>query len=386
MQYMKSTFAEEVERERRPGGRVRRHQGPGDALLGGRAGVVPVLSRTTGPILAAVPTPPSTPAVVTSAALPRLTAAAPQVQPRDDEGTLLVDGSEVLAAVEAFRPVAPAHRRRGVRRPERHWREPADGRPGLPRGRDHRPRPSRRRPPHCPSSPVTAPPPLPPRAAVRCSHRRSEQAPGPPPADSPAACPRPHRSSAPAAPRGAPAAPVRPTPVLAPPGRGASTGARCRNRTRRRPTGELEAADRAAALGAGPLAGAGAGSGPGAGSPSPCCSAASPSRGSREPSTGRVVLDVSPPEARGRVRLTVGGGGPGGPHALPGACTPCRSGKVEILASADGFKPALVEASVGRAATRRPRCWSRCSARPPSRASPSSPSRTTRRCGSTARW
>ena len=77
---------------------------------------VPVLARTTGPILAAVPTPPSTPAVVKSASLPRLTAAAPQAQsPRDDEGTLLVDGSEVLASVEAVTAARPAHRRRGAR-------------------------------------------------------------------------------------------------------------------------------------------------------------------------------------------------------------------------------------------------------------------------------
>ena len=56
---------------------------------------------------------------------------------------------------------------------------------------------------------------------------------------------------------------------------------------------------------------------------------------------------MSPPEARGRVRLTVGGADLGVPthwpvvHSVP-------SGKVEVLASADGFKPALVEASVGR--------------------------------------
>src|SRR6185295_2662413 len=67
-------------------------------------GVVPVLPRNTGPILAAVPTPPSTPAVVKSASLPKLTAAAPVSQPREDEGTLLVDGSEVLASVDAARP------------------------------------------------------------------------------------------------------------------------------------------------------------------------------------------------------------------------------------------------------------------------------------------
>jgi hypothetical protein len=68
---------------------------------------------------------------------------------------------------------------------------------------------------------------------------------------------------------------------------------------------------------------------------------------SREPSTGRVVLDVSPPEARGRVRLTVGGTDLGMPTHWP-VVQAVPSGKVEILASADGFKPALVDATVGR--------------------------------------
>ena len=69
--------------------------------------------------------------------------------------------------------------------------------------------------------------------------------------------------------------------------------------------------------------------------------------GRREPDTGRVVLDVSPPEARGRVRLTVAGADLGVPTHWP-VVQPAPSGKVEILASADGFKPALVEATVGR--------------------------------------
>ena len=105
MQYMKSTFAEEVERERARLAEYADVKAPEGMLSEGGGGTVPVLARTTGPILAAVPTPPSTPAVVKSASLPRLTAAAPQAQsPRDDEGTLLVDGSEVLASVEASRP------------------------------------------------------------------------------------------------------------------------------------------------------------------------------------------------------------------------------------------------------------------------------------------
>ncbi|HET6982400.1 MAG TPA: hypothetical protein VFI53_09670, partial [Myxococcaceae bacterium] len=67
----------------------------------------------------------------------------------------------------------------------------------------------------------------------------------------------------------------------------------------------------------------------------------------REPATGRVVLDVSPPEARGRVRLTVAGTDLGVPTHWPVVQT-APSGKVEILASADGFRPALVETTVGR--------------------------------------
>src|SRR5262249_4247857 len=47
------------------------------------------------------------------------------------------------------------------------------------------------------------------------------------------------------------------------------------------------------------------------------------------PSTGRVVLDVSPPEARGRVRLTVDGADLGVPTHWP-VVQSVRSGKVEI--------------------------------------------------------
>jgi hypothetical protein len=103
MQYMKSTFAEEVERERARIAEYADIKAPEGMLTEVGVGV-PVLARNTGPILAAVPTPPATPAVVTSAALPKLTAAAPVAQPREDEGTLLVDGSEVLASVDAARP------------------------------------------------------------------------------------------------------------------------------------------------------------------------------------------------------------------------------------------------------------------------------------------
>src|SRR5262249_52641688 len=104
MQYMKSTFAEEVERERARMAEYADIKAPEGMLT--EAGVgVPVLARTTGPVLAAVPTPPSTPSVVRSAPLPKLTAAPPQQQPREDEGTRVVDNNEVLAWVEARPPV-----------------------------------------------------------------------------------------------------------------------------------------------------------------------------------------------------------------------------------------------------------------------------------------
>ncbi|HEY2437492.1 MAG TPA: protein kinase, partial [Solirubrobacteraceae bacterium] len=103
MQYMKSTFAEEVERERARMAEYADIKAPEGMVTDGGMGV-PVLARNTGPVLAAVPTPPSTPSVVRSAPLPKLTAAAPLSQPREDEGTLLVDGSEVLASVDAAHP------------------------------------------------------------------------------------------------------------------------------------------------------------------------------------------------------------------------------------------------------------------------------------------
>ncbi len=61
MQYMKSTFAEEVERER---ARIAEYAGikaPDSMATEAGGGMVPMLSRTTGPILAAVPTPPRPP-------------------------------------------------------------------------------------------------------------------------------------------------------------------------------------------------------------------------------------------------------------------------------------------------------------------------------------
>ena len=372
MQYMKSTFAEEVERERARMAEYADIKAPEGMLSEGGVGV-PVLARTTGPILAAVPTPPSTPAVVKSASLPRLTAAAPVSQPREDEGTLVVDGNEVLASVEAARPaVQPIVASEPQTDPERAGApseaEPGDDVPVSPVDETIvRLRPGVPTPPPTARLAPPAPPPLPPRppAPAKGAEGPSVTSPAPPPVEeiggvpvlatvgtpapegsTPEEAPAPApAAAAPQVPLPAPAEPVRESasrpasdgspadfpsisPVLA--GAGAS------------PTAELEAL---AALGA-PRSGRRLW---------PWAVAAIFLLGGasaawvlvREPSTGRVVLDVSPPEARGRVRLTVAGADLGVPTHWPVVQT-TPSGKVEILASADGFKPALVEASVGR--------------------------------------
>jgi len=339
MQYMKSTFAEEVERERARMAEYADIKAPEGMLGEGGMGTVPVLSRTTGPILAAVPTPPSTPAVVKSASLPRLTAAAPQTQPREDEGTLVVDGNEVLASVDAAAP-----RVQPIVGQDFPADEPADDvpvspvdetivrlRPGAPTPTDH-PR-------------AMEPPPMPSRAGPAAV---TEVVPAPSPTPLPTLEPEPavvaeavgDAYGAIALPPDAPL-PEQPLPLL--------------DETAEPPAvtyealppslGELEAADRAAARGGERprrhtwvwvavgiilLGGAGAAA-----------------VLLREPATGRVVLDVSPPEARGRVRLTVGGTDLGVPTHWP-VVQAVPSGKVEILASADGFKPALLDVAVGR--------------------------------------
>ena len=365
MQYMKSTFAEEVERERSRMAEYADVKAPEGMLSEGGVGTVPVLARTTGPILAAVPTPPSTPAVVRSASLPRLTAAAPQAQsPREDEGTLLVDGNEVFASVEAARPrVQPIVGLEPETDPERVGSaappepEPGDDAPVSPVDETIvRLRPEAPSPPAAERAVATAPPPLPPRQESPPAALAPSPVPTPPPAavaQSPAPAPPPVTSSERAP---APSSVSGPIPALAatPDGPLADAalsppeaqGGQAPEEPAALSTGELEAADRAAALGAGrssrgvwPWAWALSAIALGLGSAALLLL--------REPATGRVVLDVSPPEARGRVRLTVGGADLGVPthwpvvHSVP-------SGKVEVLASADGFKPALVEASVGR--------------------------------------
>jgi eukaryotic-like serine/threonine-protein kinase len=364
MQYMKSTFAEEVERERARLAEYADIKAPEGMLTEGGVGV-PVLARNTGPILAAVPTPPSTPSVVRSAPLPKLTAAAPVSQPREDEGTLLVDGSEVLASVDAAHPEVHAIVGSEPQTdPERAAAASGSGagddapvspvdetivriRPGVP-------------------TPVptgnVGPPPLPPRAAPAAPVPEAAPEPAPIPApveelagipvlatlgatDSgampvgPAAIPEP-----PPAPAQAGLAPVpratesRDFPSVSPALAGPASS----------PTAEMEALERTAfaagrarrrvwpwvAVGLVVVGGA-------------LAAVFAPSLLTREPATGRVVLDVSPPEARGRVRLTVAGTDLGVPTHWP-VVQSAPSGKVEILASADGFKPALVEALVGR--------------------------------------
>ena len=81
MQYMKSTFAEEVERERARMAEYADIKAP-EGMLTESGGAIPVLARNTGPILAAVPTPPPTPAVVVrGTSLPRLTCTVERLSP-----------------------------------------------------------------------------------------------------------------------------------------------------------------------------------------------------------------------------------------------------------------------------------------------------------------
>jgi len=370
MQYMKSTFAEEVERERARVAEYADIKAPEGMLTEVGVGV-PVLARNTGPILAAVPTPPSTPAVVTTAALPKLTAAAPVSQPREDEGTLLVDGSEVLASVDAARPkVQPIVGSDPRTDPERATGagEDADDAPVSPVDETIvRLRPGVPTPVPAAQATPPGPPPLPrPSAPVRAAEVAPEPiasspvAPAPPapeeevagvpvlgtvgsldagqtpPAEVPPEiiAPPPHAPEV-ASPHPPPTSPSREFPSISPALAGGSV------------TAELEALDHAVTLGA---ARAGRRVWPWAALLCVLALAAASAAWvvvRREPEVGRVVLDVSPPEARGRVRLTVAGADLGVPTHWP-VVQAAPAGTVEILASADGFKPALVEATVGR--------------------------------------
>jgi eukaryotic-like serine/threonine-protein kinase len=110
MQFMKSTFAEEVERERArlaEYAEIKAPEGMFTAIEGGAVSV-PVVTRPTGPILAAVPPPSAAPAVVVrGSSLPKLTAAAPQSVRREDESsTLVVEAGEALAQSEPSGPLS----------------------------------------------------------------------------------------------------------------------------------------------------------------------------------------------------------------------------------------------------------------------------------------
>jgi serine/threonine protein kinase len=377
MQYMKSTFAEEVDRERARMAEYADIKAPEGMVTDGGMGV-PVLARNTGPILAAVPTPSSTPSVVRSAPLPKLTAAAPLSRPQDEEGTLLVDGSEVLASVDAAHPeVQPIVGSEPQTDPERAAgaRTSASGpgedapvspvdetivriRPGAPTPLPIAPAvlagppPLPGRPPRDAPLPELALPPV-----AEASPLPSTPAPveeifgvqvlatlGPSDSDStPAAL-----DAAPEPLPPAPPAALTPPPPQATESRDFPAVSPALSGPAPSPTAEMEALERTAALASGRarrrvwpwlllgLVALGA-----------VAAVGSPRLLDREPATGRVVLDVSPPEARGRVRLTVAGTDLGVPTHWP-VVQSAPSGKVEILASADGFKPALVEAVVGR--------------------------------------
>ena len=368
MQYMKSTFAEEVERERARMAEYADIKAPEGMLTEG--GVVPVLPRNTGPILAAVPTPPSTPAVVKSASLPKLTAAAPVAQPREDEGTLLVDGSEVLASVDAAHPpVQPIVGSDPQTDPERAGGDAGDDAPVSPVDETIvRLRPGVPTPVPAAHATPPGPPPLPPRpvpapVAEAAPAPVAEAVPVPPASPAPApvdevaglpvlgtvGTPEPEQApvSEPAPHLATPVSPVAPAPPSpTSPSREFPSVSPVLAGTAPSPTAEMDALERAAAFGA---ARAGRRVWPWALLGIVAVGAVSSAWvfGRREPEIGRVVLDVSPPEARGRVRLTVAGADLGVPTHWP-VVQPAPSGKVEILASADGFKPALVEATVGR--------------------------------------
>ena len=384
MQYMKSTFAEEVEREKQRTGGVRRHQaarGHARPRRGRRAAAWP---RNAGPH----PSPrvpdavPPRPRWWPGAALPKLTAGArPARSPREDEGTLLVDGSEAarLASSAAHDEDRAPTRRAPSRRTDsgapsggaggrdrcRRGRRPL----GLAGRRDHAsaarpgvPPPCRRPRPTCtPAPPRSACPRVP--APVR---GRSPGVPVPGPSARPSPSLAPVAEVPPEADRaesgGGLASPAAASPVarlplrLARPRRhrlapGGDGGAGPRRRARCRPSGSPGLA----------LGGAAVHRRRGRGDRR---------LGAWSAATGRRTggADVSPPEAAA---------GCGSPSPAPTwACPthwpvvqPAPSGKVEILASAPTASSLRWWRPPWVAGTRPPRCWSRCSARRPSRAS-----------------
>jgi hypothetical protein len=414
MQFMKSTFAEEVERERArlaEYAEIKAPEGMLTAIEGGAVSV-PVVTRPTGPILAAVPSPQAAPAVVVrGTSLPKLTAAAPQSVRREDESsTMIVEAGEALAQSEhSSGPVSvqPIAGDEPSTDPERLATEApsSDG----PQEEDPEDRPISPidetivRVRHEPMLRRTAPPPVGGSAGLAGSPsgpRGAVGGPGPATASGSSSAPRPATAS------GGVSAPGASTAS----GEGSAVGL---------PTApDAFSADAGSALGGvaeldpavGPSTGWGAiALGPETGdalgsdarsAPPPVNATGEPAaerapresstlqeapelRGGeldadlqravgkgpsrrrwpwiavgllpllaaavvlvmRPPATGRLVIDVSPAEARSRVHLSVAGQEAPSPARWPLVQT-VSPGKVEVLASAEGYKPALAEATV----------------------------------------
>ena len=347
MQYMKSTFAEEVERERARIAEYADIKAPEGMATGESGSLIPVVGRTAGPILTAVPTPPGGPAVVVrGTSLPRLTAAPAQVQPREDEGsTLLVDGNEVLAAAASRVPVLvqtiagdepQTDPERLATAAAQHSALPADPDDVPISPTDEtivRPRPEEEPIPLTPlprllveapastaapmapaaSVPVmeaTPPLPAPERAAPPPLPRYTEPVPTPaeghlaPPVETPpgvlAPVPLPQPWAEPAPPR---------------PAKAARSGGRW---------GWVLFA--LLVLGGGGAAAA---------------------YFLRVPTTGRLVIDLAPAEAKPLAHLSIAGTDLGVPARWP-VVRSLPSGRAEVLVSADGYKPALLDATVPR--------------------------------------
>jgi serine/threonine protein kinase len=347
MQYMKSTFAEEVERERARVAEYADIKAPEAMVTGESGSMVPVVGRTTGPILTAVPTPPGGPSVVVrGTSLPRLTAAPAQVQPREDEGsTLLVDGNEVFGG-------APATSRTPVRvqtiagddpqtDPERVARGASE--PAIPADPDDvpisptdetivRPRPEQ--------EPTPLPPPPSLRTEALAPPAPSPPAPAPPPVlEASPPLPAPERAAPPPLPRYSEPVPTPAEGHLPPPVGSPGALAPVPLPT---PWAEPAPPRREQAAGSGGrwgwvllgllILGGGA---------------AAAAYFLRTPVTGRLVIDLTPAEAKPLARLRVGGTDLGVPARWP-VVRSLPSGRVEVLVSADGYQPALVDATVPR--------------------------------------
>jgi serine/threonine protein kinase len=379
MQFMKSTFAEEVERERARLAEYAEIKAPEGMLtsIEGGAISVPVVTRPTGPILAAVPSSPATPAVVVrGTSLPKLTAAAPQSLRREEESsTMIVETGEALAQSEASSgpvSVQPIAGDEPSTDPERLATEPpgseavpedaAPDRPGSPIDE------TIVRVRHEPMLGWTAPPPLAASGATSASDGGSALAAGSAPGGSAlGADSAPGGASAlgggagldpdlgPATEWGAIALGPEPGDAFGGHAQAADQPAHAIEEppapqpSPRQPLSVPEEVGQVAGLDAGLQATAGKG-------PSwrrwPWIAvgivpllAAGATLVLRPPAAGRLVIDVNPAEARSRVHLSVGGQEAASPSRWP-LVRSVSPGKVEVLASAEGYKPALVEATV----------------------------------------